>query len=117
MAAFGHAAAACSAFKTNKTARLSSNVTKQVGKLARERGFSTKTMPACVRTRRPGANHGLRQIRYANVARERGGCEQKRSEDDKRLDTCKTAGANGLEPFYDNFLCRFFFGNGKLDSN
>ena len=44
MAAFGHAAAACSAFKTNKTARLSSNVTKQVGKLARERGFSTKTM-------------------------------------------------------------------------
>jgi hypothetical protein len=46
MAAFGHAAAASSAFKTKKSTRLSANVTRQVQTLARERGFSTKTMHA-----------------------------------------------------------------------
>jgi hypothetical protein len=46
MAAFGHAAAASSAFKTNKAARLSPGVTRQVEGFARERGFGTTTMHA-----------------------------------------------------------------------
>ncbi len=63
MAAFGHAAAASFAFKTNKTARISASVSKQVDKLARERGFSAKSKR--VYSVSPGAD-------FANAMKRRG---------------------------------------------